>query len=103
NPADNTEIIVTPPNSSKLVFYTDDNGYVYVHNIHLSNLNINARHLLQNINLNIKYGLDVVNIVILLSRGTMIEIIKIFLAFIFILIILAVFRKAFRSVNNKLE
>ncbi|MEM2194610.1 MAG: hypothetical protein QW803_09080 [Candidatus Methanomethylicia archaeon] len=103
NPADNTEIIVTPPNSSKLIFYTDDNGYVYVHNIHLSNLNINARHLLQNINLNIKYGLDVVNIVILLSRGTMIEIIKIFLAFIFILIILAVFRKAFRSVNNKLE
>ncbi len=97
NPADNTEVIVTLPNSSKLIFYTDSNGCVYAYNVHLSNLNINARHLFQNINLNIKYGLDTINIVVLVSYKTILEIIKVFLSLIFILIILAVFRKALKS------
>jgi len=97
NPADNTEVIITFPNSSKLVFYTDSNGYVYAHNVHLSDLNIDVRHLFQNINLYTSNGLDTINIVILVSYRTIIEIIKIFLAFIFALIVLIVFKKAFKN------
>jgi len=97
NPADNTEVVITFPNSSRLAFYTDNNGCIHVHNVHLSNLNINVRHLLQNISLNISHGLETISIVILVSYRTIIEIVKIFLAFIFTLIILVVFKKAFKN------
>lgn len=97
NPANNAKITVTFPNSSKLVLYTDNNGYVYVHNVCLDNLSVNVKHLLQNIDLYNRQGLSIINTRILVSYKTIIEITRISLAFIFTLITATIFKRSFRN------